>query len=307
MPVGDTKDEMKQPLLESNGMWDQNGEALPRIFPSHLEGYLKTQKATCRQRLSPKVQELILLAIASSGPHFYAPAIWAHTTAALAAGATKQEIFEVCGQSHSFGVYALTLGTPITSEMTAELDIYGAAYGIHDDSLRIKQQLVVRCGNWPEAFTIFLEMDPSFFQDDMELSSFSYSEIKALQPKDRGLVLCALNYASTDLNARGTKIHIRNALKLGATPDEIIEMLDIIALMGIHGVARSTSIVDRPVSYSKTQSNEKAVDYTVYQNKSPSGFTRTLESFDSSSMIKLKPVMKALTSFGDANRHGSLF
>jgi alkylhydroperoxidase/carboxymuconolactone decarboxylase family protein YurZ len=232
-------------------------------------------------------------------PRLYATAIWDHTTSALAAGATKQEIFEVCGLSHLLGLHALTLGAPIMSKLTAKTDICGAGYDVHDDKVRIKQEFVDRCGFWPEAFTILLELDQSFFHDETEFSSFSYSELRALQPENRELVMCALKLANIDPDARDTEIHMHSALKLGVTPDEIVEMLEITSLMGIHGVTRSKSMVDQR-SHAKTEPD-------VYHIRSRSVSHKTFESSGASSMIRLKPILKAFMSFGEANRHGSSF
>lgn len=56
-------------------------------------------------------------------------------------------------------------------------------------------------------------------------------------------IIDSANSRSRHLYNRGTKIHMRNALKLGATPGEIVEMLEITSLMGIHGVTLSVPIL----------------------------------------------------------------
>lgn len=79
-----------------------------------------------------------------------------------------------------------------------------------------------------------LDLDPQFFEAYVDFSSLP-SQTNVLEAKDRELITCAFDAATTHLYARGTKIHMRNALKLGAKPGEIMEMLELTMLMGIHG------------------------------------------------------------------------
>jgi alkylhydroperoxidase/carboxymuconolactone decarboxylase family protein YurZ len=235
---------LRQRFVEIGGVWDDEWEALSQIAPKYLEGYINIQQAArSKQRLSKKVQELVFLSVAASCTHIHLPAIRAHVTAALQAGATKDEVFEAIGLSYLLGVHTLTLGVPILFELMEELDISQENYKMDANREAIKQDFINQRGFWPETFTVLLNMDPDFFQSYTEFSSFSYSTSKALEPKVRELIVCAIDSATTHLYARGTKIHMKNALNLGATPDEIIEMLEITSLMGIHGVTHASPLL----------------------------------------------------------------
>lgn len=48
------------------------------------------------------------------------------------------------------------------------------------------------------------------------------------------LVYCAFDAAATHLYAPGLKLHMKNALKYGATPQEITEVLEIATLLSLH-------------------------------------------------------------------------
>ena len=48
------------------------------------------------------------------------------------------------------------------------------------------------------------------------------------------LVYCAFDCASTHLYVSGLKLHMKNALGYGATPQEIIEVLEIATLLSLH-------------------------------------------------------------------------
>jgi alkylhydroperoxidase/carboxymuconolactone decarboxylase family protein YurZ len=57
-----------------------------------------------------------------------------------------------------------------------------------------------------------------------------------LDPKTREFIYIAVNASPTALNSESIKIHINKALKLGATKEEIMEVFELIACLGIHSV-----------------------------------------------------------------------
>jgi alkylhydroperoxidase/carboxymuconolactone decarboxylase family protein YurZ len=56
----------------------------------------------------------------------------------------------------------------------------------------------------------------------------------ALQPKFKELIMVAINAATTHLYAPGVRRHMRNALKHGATKEELLEVIQLTTLLGIH-------------------------------------------------------------------------
>lgn len=58
------------------------------------------------------------------------------------------------------------------------------------------------------------------------------------------LVYCAFDCASTHLYVPGLKLHMKNALGYGATPQEIIEVLEIATLLSIHTAHVSAPIIE---------------------------------------------------------------
>jgi alkylhydroperoxidase/carboxymuconolactone decarboxylase family protein YurZ len=88
---------------------------------------------------------------------------------------------------------------------------------------------------WTDTWNPLLELDPQFFESYANFSSFA-SHSRTFEPKYREIVVCAFDAATTHLYGGGTRMHMRNALKLGATPDELMEMLEITSLVGIDGV-----------------------------------------------------------------------
>ena len=78
-----------------------------------------------------------------------------------------------------------------------------------------------------------LQRDPDFFERYTELSSHMYSK-GALPLHVKELILMALDAACTHQHAAGTKVHMRNALRSGATVEQVVETLELCVLIGIH-------------------------------------------------------------------------
>jgi alkylhydroperoxidase/carboxymuconolactone decarboxylase family protein YurZ len=55
-----------------------------------------------------------------------------------------------------------------------------------------------------------------------------------LPPKIKELIYIAIDASTTHLYAPGLRQHIRNALKYGATVEEIMEVFELVSVLGIH-------------------------------------------------------------------------
>lgn len=242
MSLNEQQKALKQRFLDQRGVWDSDWEALLKLSPSYFESYVDIRDVSQRkQRLSPKVQEFIYIAVAACCTHIHSPGVQAHVKAALAVGATPEEIMEVIGLTYLVGVHTVTRGIPILRELLEERGVKSEHEVLNKNQQQIKADFIKRRGFWPETFMPLLLADADFFESYADFSSKAASGI--LEPKVRELITCAFDAATTHLYDRGTKIHMRNALDLGATPDEIMEMLEITSLMGIHGVTVSAGLL----------------------------------------------------------------
>jgi len=62
------------------------------------------------------------------------------------------------------------------------------------------------------------------------------------------LVYCAFDCASTHLYVPGLKLHMKNALGYGATPQEIVEVLEIATLLSLHTAHVAAPIIQEVVA-----------------------------------------------------------
>jgi alkylhydroperoxidase/carboxymuconolactone decarboxylase family protein YurZ len=88
-------------------------------------------------------------------------------------------------------------------------------------------------GYWNEFWDGLLKLDPEFFKAYLDFSSVPWKS-GTLEPKFKELIYIAIDASTTHLYEPGLRQHIRNALKHGATKDEIMEVLELTSVLGIH-------------------------------------------------------------------------
>ncbi|KAK3388040.1 AhpD-like protein [Podospora didyma] len=195
-----------------------------------------------KSHLSRKHQSLIALAVDSAATHLYTPGIRAHVTSALKEGATLPEILEVIELSSTLGIHACNIGVPLLVEVLKEEGKYTdeITKPFDDRQEQLKEEFTEKRGYWHTFWEDFLRLDPEFFGAYLEFSSVPWvkhvngDKKGALEPKMKELVYCAFDCASTHLYVPGLKLHMKNALGYGATPQEIIEVLEIATLLSLH-------------------------------------------------------------------------
>jgi len=77
------------------------------------------------------------------------------------------------------------------------------------------------------------EADPGFFTVFDELAAVPRRST-ALDPKIKELVCVAVNAAATHMFVPGIRAHVRRAIELGATREELLEVLQLTSTLGIH-------------------------------------------------------------------------
>lgn len=88
-------------------------------------------------------------------------------------------------------------------------------------------------GDWNPLWEKFAELDPEFLEAYLAFRSVPHRK-GPLPAKYKELILIAINAATTHLYGPGVRRHIRNALKAGATREEILETIQLTTVMGIH-------------------------------------------------------------------------
>ena len=110
------------------------------------------------------------------------------------------------------------------------------------DRERLREEFIAARGFWPSALDGLLDLDPGFFEAYLAFSGHPWTD-GVLEPKVKELVYIAFDASATHLYVPGLKLHIENALGLGATVDEIMEVLEIASVIGIHTCTMGVPIV----------------------------------------------------------------
>jgi alkylhydroperoxidase/carboxymuconolactone decarboxylase family protein YurZ len=87
-------------------------------------------------------------------------------------------------------------------------------------------------GGWNEAWTPFYNLDPEWTEQFMTAGIPIYSGV-VLSPKLAELLSIAFDASYTHMYPPGTRRHIKAALKLGATMEEIMEVLKLCVIQGV--------------------------------------------------------------------------
>jgi alkylhydroperoxidase/carboxymuconolactone decarboxylase family protein YurZ len=88
-------------------------------------------------------------------------------------------------------------------------------------------------GDWNPLWDTLREWDPAFVEAYLTMRSVPFGK-GPLDDKTKELILIALNASTTHLYAPGVRRHIQNALKQGATRGEILQVIELTTMLGIH-------------------------------------------------------------------------
>lgn len=102
-------------------------------------------------------------------------------------------------------------------------------------------------GDWNPLWEQFRELDPEFLEAYLAFRNVPQSQ-GPLEQKYKELILIAINAATTHLYGPGVRRHIQNALKAGASMEEILETIQLTTVMGIHSCNLAIPILMEEVS-----------------------------------------------------------
>ena len=237
------QEEIKQEFIRVRGTWSETWEGVLRLDPEFLRAYLNFSAVPWRKNhLDDKVKEFIYIAIDANATHMYLPGVRQHIQAALRLGATPQEIMEVLELTATLGIHAMNIGVPILTEVLVEKGLRTGPAPLTEEQEQIKAEFTKTRGYWHTFWDEILELDPEMFTAYTEFSSVPW-RTGTLEPKVKEFVYIAFDTAATHLYTKGLKLHIENAIDHGATAQEILEVMEIASVLGIHGVTAAAPIL----------------------------------------------------------------
>jgi alkylhydroperoxidase/carboxymuconolactone decarboxylase family protein YurZ len=196
-------------------------------------GYWTT--AMTAPHLSARIKELVVLALHASASALNSEAVTRHVQRAREAGATEADILDVLLSIVGLANHALYFALPL---LVDELQSAGGPAAslpeLRPDIAAVKADFIRTRGFWTEERDLLARFMPDYF---VALSAASVEPWRtgSLSTRERELIFIAIDASVTHMYAPGLRLHIRNALKAGATRNEILEVFHLVALMGLEG------------------------------------------------------------------------
>lgn len=189
--------------------------------------------------LDARTRELIGIAMSASAAHLHEPALRTHIRDALSLGVRGEEILEVLELVSVVGVHACTMAMPVLTEVAGRgrTEPTGRAAVVRD-------QFRAGRGMWPDFFEDMVALDPEFVAAYLNYSTVPWRRGN-LSPKHRELIYIAIDANVTHLYETGTRLHIQNALRAGATAEEIRDVLRLAVDVGRHAHTVALPILRR--------------------------------------------------------------
>ncbi|MFM5955520.1 MAG: carboxymuconolactone decarboxylase family protein [Novosphingobium sp.] len=91
-------------------------------------------------------------------------------------------------------------------------------------------------GQWNHAWDEAAAFDAEWMEKFLDMGTHAVRK-GVLDPKTYELIAIAVDASCTHMYAPGTRRHIAKALEVGASPEEIMAVLQCVAVLGIHSVA----------------------------------------------------------------------
>ena len=227
------KRQLRDQFIDARGYWNAMWEGLLELDEDFFEAYTNFSSVPWRTGpLDPKIKEFVYIAVDAAATHLYEPGIRQHVKQALSLGATAAEIMEVLELTATLGIHACTIGVPILLE---ELEAAGQSLPREFSARQqaLKEDFEQKRGYWNDFWNEMVLLDPDFFESYIHFSSVPWIS-GTLEPKVKELIYTAFDVSATHLYVSGLRQHIRNALGYGATREEVLEVIELASVIGIH-------------------------------------------------------------------------
>jgi alkylhydroperoxidase/carboxymuconolactone decarboxylase family protein YurZ len=224
--------ELKKEFIEKRGYWAEFWDHLLTLEPNFFEAYLGYSALPWSPGvLEPKLKEFVYIVIDIATTHLYELGTRIHYQNAIKYGATPREIMEVIKVTSDLGLHTMTLGVPA---LVRALERRGQALPPETDEMQsLKESFVETHGYWDDAWACIARMDPAYFAAALSLSGSAHKSA-VLDEKTIALMRIAASASTTHLHAPTVETQIERALDHGATAAEIMEVLQLASVLGLH-------------------------------------------------------------------------
>lgn len=103
------------------------------------------------------------------------------------------------------------------------------------DNEHLRERFISQLGEsaWDQNWASVLKWSPELLEASIDLLAVPKQK-RHLSPKTQQFIAIAVDSSSTHLYLPGVRQHVKEALKQGATPAEIMEVIELTSTLGIH-------------------------------------------------------------------------
>lgn len=236
MELSEEQRQFKERYIRERGYWVPFNDGLLAYCPDYLKAYLDYAGTPIRTGpLSPRLCELIYVAVDTSTTHMFGQGLAIHVRRALEIGCSPIELIEVTQLATAQGLDSVMIGIDMIAEELAAADRTPDAFvaPLNMRMAELKRAYVDRFGDWPLWCERLLQLAPDYFAALSDLLAATATS-GALDEKERCLIALALAAAPTHLDRDAMRLHMRRALRHGATAEELLQVMQLVAHLGVH-------------------------------------------------------------------------
>lgn len=222
---------------QSASPWDAALEKLREWDPVWTEQCVKMTTNPWREgMLTTKFIELVCVGLNAAGTNLNPAGTRRHIRAALAGGASREEILFVLKVASVMAIHSSMFSVPTLLEEASAGFLDEArrqrAQGLHEAGATPAAEKVKAIGQWNEEWDALLFFAPEWTEQYMSLVIELYTK-SVFSPKELELLCVALDASQTHMHGPGVRRHIKKAMKAGATLEEIMQVLKLSVVQGV--------------------------------------------------------------------------
>jgi alkylhydroperoxidase/carboxymuconolactone decarboxylase family protein YurZ len=216
------------------GLWAKALDVLSEWDPHWTEKYASMALNPWTDGvLSGKELQLIAVGLSAAITNLDGAALRRNIRAALGGGATREEILEVLKMAAMLSIHSMSLGAPILLEELKAASKPASSSKPKPPTPACDQMRAM--GQWNQAWDPFYDLDPAWTDQFFGPATLIYGK-RLFSPKFVELISIAFDAAITHMYAPGTRRHIKAALALGASAEEIMTVLKLCVSQGVNAL-----------------------------------------------------------------------
>jgi alkylhydroperoxidase/carboxymuconolactone decarboxylase family protein YurZ len=227
---------IKALFIAERGYWRSWTETMLRACPGFVEQYARYAGHPARTGpLSPRMVELIYVALDSSSSHLFESGLQTHMQRALEVGATEADIVDVLHLVAVQGAVSACQAVDILAEFTGT-----------DQAEAVDDELQARIASLgtPHALSLaaVARMDPGYASALLDFVEHGRPG-SGLGAAERSLVQLALHACFTAFNPEATRQTVSLALSQGLAPAELLQAIQLGSHLAVHGTALGANVL----------------------------------------------------------------